>query len=105
VVVVVVNVVVGGIVVVVVVNVVVGGIVVVVVVNVVVGLVLVIVSEVVAPPLPIPAAIRSVTENEAMIGTVKAAERTIFLRTARRPGSTVRISRSSFSSLIGFPRH
>jgi hypothetical protein len=38
--------------------------------------------------LPIPEAARSDTENEAMMGMTKPALSTIFLRIARREGST-----------------
>jgi hypothetical protein len=51
---------------------------------------------VVVPILPILAFARLLTGNEATTGMVKAAASTIFLSIARRPGSTVRNTRSSF---------
>ena len=52
--------------------------------------------------LPIPWAISSFTEKEAITGTAKAPPITIFLRIARREGSTDANTRSSFPSLIAF---
>jgi hypothetical protein len=50
--------------------------------------------------LPIACARKSVTENDAMIGTEKAAPSTSFLMIARLPVSTDWSARSSFSSFI-----
>ena len=51
--------------------------------------------------LPTACACKSVTENDAMIGTAKAAPSTSFLIIARLPGSTASSALSSFSSFIG----
>jgi len=61
------------------------------------------VALVVPPPLPVSAFAKSLTANEATIGTEKAAPRRNFLRIARLLGSTVRSKASSFSSFIVVP--
>ena len=55
--------------------------------------------------LPIPAAARSDTENEAIIGITKPALSTIFFRIARREGSTDANTSSSFFSFIVVPHN
>jgi hypothetical protein len=62
----------------------------------------VVVKIVVMVTLPIPLAANSVTGNEAIMGTTKPAASNIFLRIARREGSTDAYTWSSLSSFIAF---